>query len=192
MHVAYPPRSLSPALSKTPSDPPVIVLLAVAVDDVMRYPSDASRFVAAHTTRDAIAQLERLKPRVMVIDWDHPEVDPTVLCRRAVRADQAPLVMAITVAQQVPRALRAGCDAILLKPFAPNLAAARIGRLCREAHLPPALQAMFPRGTNRTWRDVACPSCGAGSAVAFDYASHRQSWYACLTCEDTWRGPTRE
>jgi DNA-binding response OmpR family regulator len=188
MQVVVSKQSFGAAPPKASPRTPVI-LLAVATDDVDQYPSEQSRAIAAHTTPDALGRFARLRPRVVVIDWDCPEIDGRALCRVAARAIDAPVVMAtIRLVQQVPEALKAGCQAILLKPFPRNLAAARLGRLRREASFPPAIQAMFPRGTNRTCRSVACPSCRAGSAVAFDHASQHETWYACLTCDHVWRG----
>jgi len=178
---------------KEPCETVPVVLLAVSPDDVHRYPSQSLRVIAAHTRRDALAVLDRIEPRVMVVDWDHPGIEAPVLCRQVIRGDRELVVMAtMAVTEAAPLALKAGCDAILLKPFAANLAASRLGRLCREATLPAAWRTIVPRGTNRTWGEVACPACRIGGAVAFDHGSYRRSWYACLTCEHVWQGPRQE
>jgi DNA-binding response OmpR family regulator len=111
-------------------------------------------------------------------------------------------VLVITAAaQRAPSALTAGCDGILLKPFAPNLLHARIGRLLRarsvELHL--AAQRDLAKaahstqqatrwrtGTNASWPDTICPKCEHPGATGFDHASHRRDWYACLACGHVW------
>jgi hypothetical protein len=123
-------------------------------------------------------------------------------------------VLAITaIPERVPEALKAGCDAVLVKPFAPNLLYARIGRLLRlrSRWLGERAQALSERAwsqrvrsqcliehshrimasTNIVCRDVSCPSCGQPGAVAFDSASHRRMWHACLPCGKVWMGPER-
>jgi DNA-binding response OmpR family regulator len=101
--------------------------------------------------------------------------------------------------------LVAGCDGILLKPFAANLLYARIGRLLRTraeqlqfracrgdgaSDVSPRLEALAT--TNRTWQDTACPSCRNGGAVSFEFSSHRRAWYACLWCKKVWLGKRQE
>jgi DNA-binding response OmpR family regulator len=106
-------------------------------------------------------------------------------------------VLVITSApDRVPAALKTGCHGILLKPFSPNLAAARLGRLCREMSSMPmaarAAAALQQHGTNRTWPNTACPSCAQTGAVSFEFSSYRRMWYACLGCEAVWLGPRQE
>src|SRR6185295_6714093 len=86
---------------------------------------------------------------------------------------------------QVPEAIEAGCDGVLLKPFAPNLLHARIGRLLRgrtsevllhgQVHHAPGSS-----GTNRLWPNTACPNSNHEGVTSFEFSSHRRSWYACL------------
>jgi hypothetical protein len=111
-------------------------------------------------------------------------------------------VLATTsVPERVPEALIAGCDGVLLKPFALNLLFTRIGRLLRlrskalseramwrrapVAHLRERSHEM-PWSTNIVCPDLDCPSCGRRSVVRFDAASHRRMWYACLPCRHVW------
>jgi DNA-binding response OmpR family regulator len=102
--------------------------------------------------------------------------------------------------EMVPAAIASGCDGVLLKPFAPNLLYARLGRLRREAQMLRARSALqlaktsdlherseaIVNGTNRVWPDSRCPSCDHAGIVSFDNASHRRMWYACLECEKVW------
>jgi len=94
-----------------------------------------------------------------------------------------------------PAALKAGCHAILLKPFAPNLAAGRIGRLSRELPMGVTSSRSTPAvqyGTNRAWAATHCPECDTAAATSFEFASYRRMWYACLACDHVWLGPRQE
>ena len=116
------------------------------------------------------------------------------------------VLMTTSNAASVPDMLMAGCDAILLKPFAKNLLYARIGRLLRSRGEQLKMRArradvsadFSPRPepplatTNRAWPDTACPSCDHGGAVSFEFSSHRRSWYACLACKKVWMAKRQE
>jgi hypothetical protein len=83
-----------------------------------------------------------------------------------------------------------------LKPFAPNLVAARIGRLSRELPLTPvavrAAAVMQQTGTNRVWPETHCPKCQTPAATSFEFESYRRMWYACLACDAVWLGNRQE
>jgi CheY-like chemotaxis protein len=118
----------------------------------------------------------------------------------------ATVLMTASEATSVPDVLAAGCDGILLKPFADNLLYARIGRLLRTRGEQLQARARLGNGasdvshrpepplatTNRAWPDTACPSCDHGGAVSFEFASHRRSWYACPACKTVWLGKRQE
>ena len=133
---------------------------------------------------------------MVAIDWDLPEIDPAAICAAARQLAPVGVLAVMGSPERAPAALKAGCHAILLKPFSLNLAAARLGRLSREMPAATAasrLGTALPQwGTNRTWSDVHCPKCRAGNATCFEYSSHRRSWFACLACEHVWLGPRRE
>lgn len=173
-------------------DPRPVVVLAVDKSDVDGYPSTVPTALA-HTTAEAIDCIDRTRPRVVAVDWDLTAIDGAEVCRAA--AKFSTMVLAITgTPQRVPSALKAGCHAILLKPFTLNLAAARLGRLCREAALAtsPPVRAIGDCGTNRTWPDTLCPQCATRGATSFDNSSYRRMWYACLRCEHVWLGARQE
>lgn len=178
----------------TDSRPPLIV--AVAAQDVERFPAAPYARFAARTTTEAVRLIERWRPKVIAVDWDLAEFDHAVICGAARQVAPVGILALMSEPDRAPAALKAGCHALLLKPFTVNLAAARLGRLCRE--MPAAAAAsrlgtsLHQWGTNRTWPDVQCPKCSEGNAVCFEYSSHRRSWYACLKCESAWLGPRRE
>jgi DNA-binding response OmpR family regulator len=124
----------------------------------------------------------------------------------------ATVLVIATDVEGIPELLQAGSDAVLLKPFAPNLLYARVGRLLRARteqqrirarHDPTRSRYPAPNGdghgegdspatTNRVWADVACPGCQHGGVVSFEFASHRRAWYACLECKAVWMAKRRE
>lgn len=135
---------------------------------------------------DARRSLHDHAPAVVVTELQLPDGDGVDVCRLAKSLPHRPLVIAVTAAtDRVPAALEAGCDAILLKPCAPNLLCSRIGRLRRLRESSPSAAT-----TNRRWSDIVCPNChghGHGNgALAFDFAEHRKVWFACLACQHVW------
>lgn len=182
----------SPGRLDAVADVRAVVLAAIRPSDLLLYPASPFTLVAAHTTADAMELLARVHPRVVAIDWDARELDAPAICHAARRLAS---VLVTTTPECVPAALKAGCHAVLLKPFAPNLVAARVGRLLRQnppltgGRGSPTLQ---PRGTNHVWPDMTCPRCGARGVTSFEFSSHRRMWYACLACERVWVGVRRE
>ena len=191
-----PPFSANVRAQPAPTDsrPPLVV--AVPSQDVDHFPSAPYARFAARTTPEAIRLIERWRPRVVAIDWDAADVEPLAICNAARQNGPVGILGIIDEPERAPAALKAGCHAILLKPYSLNLVAARLGRLCREMPAATAasrLGTSLPQwGTNRTWPDVACPKCHAAGAVCFEYSSHRRSWYACLGCQAVWLGARRE
>jgi CheY-like chemotaxis protein len=165
--------------------------------------------VTSVSSEDQAARaLRAFQPTMVITALELPEGDGVSLCRQSKAFENnPPSVLAITaIPERVPDALKAGCDGVLVKPFAPNLLYARIGRLLRLRAKALAERAMMQRmrsnyliehshrimaSTNVVCRDAFCPSCGQPGAVAFDAASHRRMWYACLPCGKVWMGPER-
>ena len=190
-----PSFSTGPRHESAPPAQPALVV-AAAADDIDRFPCAAFTRNGARTTTEAVRLIERLRPRIVAIDWDLDDLDGAMICTAARRIPGAGVLGLTSTPERAPAALKAGCHALLLKPCAPNLIAARIGRLSRE--MPSAAIAsrlaekLGQFGTNRMWPDVACPSCAKGGAVAFEFSSHRRSWYACVSCEHVWLGRRQE
>src|SRR5262249_18432564 len=155
--------------------PAAVLLLAVDRQDLSIYPSGIGTVVTAHSTDDALRCIERMKPRLVVLDWDCHGIDGAIVCLAGSQLPASTVLISTQDVKRVPDALRAGCHGVLLKPFTINLAAARIGRLWRDAStVSPVVRAVVERGSNRTWPKTVCPSCATGHAVLFDHASHRQ------------------
>jgi DNA-binding response OmpR family regulator len=189
-----PRLSPGPALRTNSEIRPALVL-AVAASDVECFPASTFTRYVVQTTAEALRLVETARPRVVMIDWDAPEFDGPQICAAARKFPHTAILVTIAKPDRAPAALKAGCHGILLKPFAPNLAAARIGRLSREIPWSPvtARAAALPQsGTNRTWVDVRCPQCSVAGATSFEFSSYRRMWYACLACDAVWLGPRRE
>jgi DNA-binding response OmpR family regulator len=164
--------------------------------------------VATTTSPDIATQfLRRQAPALVVTELEFAGVDGVAVCQEAKKLATPPPVLVTTAnVERVPDALAAGCDGVLLKPFAPNLLYARIGRLLRAsealrlrsqqqslktAHLAERSNALLG-GTNRVWPNTHCPYCNHGGVTSFEFCSHRRSWYACLKCRKVWIAKSQE
>jgi DNA-binding response OmpR family regulator len=174
---------------------PTLLVAASAADADTLAASTFTR-VATHTTAEALRTIERVRPRVVAIDWDVDTIDGAAVCAAARQVPYTGVLVISASPERVPAALKAGCHAVLLRPFAPNLLAARLGRLSREIPTSPAalrgLAALQLIGTNRVWPDTRCPKCSTGGAVSFEFSSYRRMWYACVPCEHVWLGARQE
>jgi CheY-like chemotaxis protein len=174
-------------------------------------PSLRTRFEvsAVSSEEQALRALRAFQPTLVITELSLREGDGLSVCRHSkASAATPPSVLAITDApERVPDVLLVGCDGVLLKPFAPNLLCARVGRLLglrakaiRERAMWQRAKAYYPiehsyralGGTNMVWHDAYCPSCGRGDCISFDAASHRRMWYACLSCRTVWMARRRE
>jgi hypothetical protein len=169
--------------------------------------------VGTSSSADALTALGRHTPAVLIADLDFSSEGPRV-CEAAKANTPTPAVLVTTTAaENVPEVLSV-CDGVLLKPFAPNLLSARVGRLLRaraealriksgvvleklalqrakSQHLVQRVE-MARQGTNVQWPNTACPHCGHQGVTSFDFISHRRAWYACLECRKVWIGRRQE
>src|SRR5262245_58222497 len=97
------------------------LVIAVAAADVERFPAATFTRFPVHTTAEALRLIETARPRVVVIDWDVPDIDGPIVCSASRKFAQTAVLVTMGAADHAPSALKAGCHAILLKPFAPNL-----------------------------------------------------------------------
>jgi CheY-like chemotaxis protein len=157
------------------------LLLAVRDPDLPKYALPAYAALIGRSTAEVLALLERADAGALVIDADDASFDGVAVCRAAAANPQLGILVTTRQAERVPPLLKAGCHAVLLKPFPPNLLAARVGRLLRARSQ-----------TNRAWPDTLCPRCFAANATSFEFTSYRRMWLACLACEFVWVGPRQE
>ena len=179
----------SPAAPSTITD---LLLVDTDIATAMYGPSlrEKYRVHSAATSEAALQMLTRTQPALVITELGLRNTCGVELCRHA-KALPVPSTVLVTTsdATRVPEALEAGCDGVLLKPFAPNLLHARIGRLLRGRAAGAGRQ---PPGTNRVWPQMACPNCNREGVTCFEFSSHRRSWYACLKCKQVWIGQRQE
>ena len=191
-----PPFSSGARAEPSGADAKMALVIAVAASEVDHYPTAPFARFTARSTSDAVRLVERWRPRVVAIDWDVEEFDAAAICTAARQVPGAGILATTKSPERAPAALKAGCHAVLLKPFAPNLLVARLGRLAREMPSPAIAGRLAEKlgqfGTNRTWQRLACPKCSNGGAVSFEHSSHRRSWFACLACDSVWLGRRQE
>jgi DNA-binding response OmpR family regulator len=168
--------------------------MALADADVEWFTLDAYSRRVARTTVEVLTLLSKERPSAVVVDIDVPAFDGLAICQAAHASDATAVLVTMSAPDTVPALLKAGCHGILLKPFPPNLFAARIGRLVRERSQQLRLRSLRPlsgqgpSGTNRTWPAITCPRCHEPNAVGFEFSSYRRVWFACLACDQVWLG----
>ncbi len=199
-----------PAFTSPPAIPAQQEILIIEGESVgVRHAAALRRDHHVVMTELGVAKqhLSKTSPALVIADIDSHDDRGVDICRTA-KSLRTPATVLMTASEptSVPDVLAAGCDGILLKPFADNLLYARIGRLLRTRV--EQLQGRARRGdgasdfshrperplatTNRAWPGTACPSCDHGGAVSFEFSSHRRSWYACLACKKVWLGKRQE
>lgn len=171
---------------------------------------DSSDFRVSVTphVKVALESMRRAAPALVVSDLALDR-GPGMKVYAAAKALTVPATVLVTSTEPalVPDALAAGCDGVLLKPFAPNLLITRISRLLRDrsnqlrlqaartlgksAHLSERID-LLKSGTNRTWPNAECPYCSHAGVTSFDFASMRRAWYACLACRKVWIAKRQE
>jgi DNA-binding response OmpR family regulator len=152
-------------------------LLFVDSEPTLQLLAPALRSGFALTTHSDVAAareaLRRIQPALLTVNADMMGTAAGDFCRAAKALACRPTVLVTTDSvENVPGLLAAGCDEVLLKPYAPQLLYTRIRRLLRS-----------PRSTTRP---STCPHCGQHAATRFEFASHRRAWYACLACSQIW------
>ena len=167
--------------------------------------SDRFHIAVVGTAQAACGLIAQRTPAAVVTDLLLRDGSGADVCRVA-KALARPATVLVTTEdpQLVPNAIDAGCDGVLLKPFAPNLLFARLGRLLRmradglRVQDARRLWNLSGRGaawratTHEYWADSECPECQHRGVTSFEFASHRRAWYACPACHAVWQGRRRE
>src|SRR5688572_3448837 len=165
---------------------PLRFLIIASQTDADRYPTGLYSRSTASTTGDAVRLIERERPALVVVDWDNESIDRAAVCRAAQTFPMMTVMASLANPDDAPAAIKAGCHAILLEPFVPQLAAARIARLSRQMMAPRGDTDTGVRGTNRVWTRTMCPACAHVGVVSFEFSTRRRLWFACLACDHVW------
>jgi len=171
------------------------------------------RLATATDAEGALQALTFHQPDLVVVDSRLDRGNGAEICRAAKSLDRPASVLVTTSeAQHAPDVILAGCDGVLLKPFAPNLLYARLGRLMRmrlraqgaslrtgsrwlleqaETQRSKSQHLLERRERSLThtfgeWPTTRCPYCNHQGVTSFDYCSFRRAWYACLECRKVW------
>jgi two-component system KDP operon response regulator KdpE len=94
--------------------------------------------VPAATVEEALDQAALHPPRAAIIDLVLPDGDGVELCRRLREWTQAPIIVLSAVGDEAEkvRALEAGADDYVVKPFAPRELVARLEAILRRSDAP--------------------------------------------------------
>jgi CheY-like chemotaxis protein len=156
-------------------------------------PSD---YICLHvrTTAEAVRCLDHEFPCLAIVDVERSDLDVTTVCWTARQRASARVVVVASSPMAAPAVLKAGCDSVLLRPFTRNLLAARLGRLARSLTVGEAERHISDGrcATPRVGPQLMCPSCAQLTGVGFEFASHRRTWYACLSCHGVWLARRRD
>jgi DNA-binding response OmpR family regulator len=190
------PGNVRMPVSPTPRDTAHAEILLIDADAVTGRLAPILRAYAVVASSSLGVAREFLRrrgaPAMIITELELTDGTGSQICREAKALPTPPIVLITTAAvDRAPEALEAGCDGVLLKPFAPNLLAARVGRLIngRNHH---SWHDSRPSGTNRLWPDLQCPNCDAKGVISFEFASHRRAWYSCGSCKKVWLGRRHE
>lgn len=180
------------------------LLLVEREDVIARYTPLLHNYRVATTTqiKAAVEYIRRSPPSLVITELDLEDGSGIEICRTAKTLQTPPSVLVTTpTPEQVPDALAAGCDGVLLKPFQPNLLLTRASRLLRahstelrvrsarfmgkSSHLSERIEHLR-KGTNQVWPSSYCPYCSHAGVTSFDHGATRRDWYACLSCRKVW------
>jgi CheY-like chemotaxis protein len=117
---------------RPPVESRVRVVAAVRPAEIDVVPQSEYVCVCARDTADAVRLLESSGPCLAIVDFDGPWIDAVKLCAVSIRVGTRVLAT-MRMPELAATALKAGCDSVLLKPFAPNLMAARRASRMRTA-----------------------------------------------------------
>ena len=187
----------TPPEGRQPRSSEETLIIAAADADLSNYHLAAFHRMTVRSTAELAALMAREHPTAVAIDADLPGFDAAAACAAVRLQENVAVLVALSRPEQAPVLLKNGCHAVLMKPFARNLFASRMGRVLRDraqrtrwSYVP--RNGSTIRGTNRAWETVECPRCREPNAVSFDFASHRRMWFACLSCNQVWIGQRQE
>jgi two-component system phosphate regulon response regulator PhoB len=98
--------------------------------------------VTARDGSSALAEVRRLRPDLILLDLNLPDVPGTEVCRRLRRdtsTQTIPIMMITARGEEIDRVVgfELGADDYIVKPFSPRELVLRIGAVLRRASVPP-------------------------------------------------------
>ena len=206
-------NSLSPFSPATSS--PVDVVVLCAEGSAAEYRSSLRSLCRVATTQSPSVVVDyvmrTMSPLLILDDEQHDAL--TDVCRGLHAVENPPALLITLSHPEAAGEVIDVCESILLKPFAPNLLSARVGRLLRlqqrAQEAQKRSQGLWQRaererakgihlrerrraGTLVDWPTEECPYCNHKGIVQFDHGSLRRAWYACASCRKVWLARRRE
>ena len=157
--------------------------------------------------RTGVEYLQRATPSLVVAALTPSGGSAAEICRGAKsKPIPASVLMTAETPEDVPDALVAGCDGVLLKPISACLLINRTSLMMRVRMDRLRLRArsrgkgaerlagaeLLKLDLNREWPNLSCPYCSHHGVTSFEHASMRREWYACLQCRKVWMAKRRD
>jgi len=89
--------------------------------------------ITAYNGKDAIAQFERNRPDLVILDWMLPEIDGLSVAERIRRRSDVPIIMLTARTDEVDRLTQHGVDDYVVKPFSARELEARVRAVLRRS-----------------------------------------------------------
>src|SRR5262249_11468438 len=102
------------------------------------------RVVCVGSGEEALVELTRQSPRIVVLDIGLPDLDGFEVCRRIRARSSVPIVM-LTARDEEPdrvAGLEVGADDYVLKPFSPRELVARVKAILRRTEAAPVAETL--------------------------------------------------
>lgn len=111
----------------------------VSLSEVMRdrLIADGHDVVVTHTGANAMTEVDKRVPDVVLLDWMLPDMDGLAVCRRLRQRHLMPIIMVTARGDEVDRVLglEVGADDYLVKPFSLRELLARVRAMLRRVDL---------------------------------------------------------
>ena len=118
------PTTWSPS-ARSQAQPSMPTLVAAFTEaDLQHFALPAFTRFTARSTAEVVALLSRERPSAVVLDLEMNGLDAAMVCRTAAPYESTSVLVAMADPKHAPSVIKAGCHAILLKPFAYGLVAA--------------------------------------------------------------------
>src|SRR5689334_20182727 len=101
-----------PGAARPHAEDRAVLIVVANRSEIERFPSSTFTRLSAHSTAEALALIERSRPRVVAVDWDADGVDGDQVVRSARRLPHAGVEVALEQPEHAPAAIRAGCHAV--------------------------------------------------------------------------------
>lgn len=125
---------------RRPVEPRILIIEDdAAILELIRFhlEGEGFRVVQATDGRSGLAQFEKVRPDLILLDLMLPEIDGMEVCRRIRKTSNVPIIMLTAKGQEDDRVhgLQIGADDYVTKPFSPKELVARIRAVLRRSNV---------------------------------------------------------